>query len=52
MDFMRTIGCDFSPADLAIVEDSLKEENEEFLVEFLLSIKQNQRKKPSSRWLS
>ncbi|MFM5517522.1 hypothetical protein ACKKBH_07355 [Aeromonas dhakensis] len=44
MDFMRTIGCDFSPADLAIVEDSLKEENEEFLVEFLLSIKQNQRK--------
>ncbi|HDN9016131.1 TPA: hypothetical protein P2I01_003025 [Aeromonas salmonicida] len=43
MEFMRTEGCDFSPGDLAQVDSDLREEDEESLVEFLLTIKQNQR---------
>ncbi|MGV2705429.1 UNVERIFIED_CONTAM: hypothetical protein MT382_18780 [Aeromonas salmonicida] len=43
MDFMRTVGCKFSPADLNCVTSDLADVQNGTLVEFLLAIKQNQR---------
>ncbi|WP_429187130.1 hypothetical protein [Aeromonas veronii] len=43
MEFMRTEGCDFSPGDINTFTNELNKNNKPYLIELLLTIKQNQR---------